>query len=88
MLNLFLLGTESEVIAANAKIGANAGYPCEGTLEWDIPTQAYEQEFWFIAVPQPYAIYNGHTGEELMEGVSNLRQEESQENWWPHVDIY
>ncbi len=83
MINYYLIGTLEQVTVANAQIEINAGYPCEGTSNWSVPAQAYEQDFWFIAMPESNAIYNWHTGEELMEGVSNVQQEESQENWWP-----
>jgi hypothetical protein len=81
--NFFLVGTEDQIIAANNQINNNAGYPCPGTERWGIPTQAYEQDFWFIPMPMPDAIYNGHTGQELMLNVINVVEEESQSNWWP-----
>ena len=83
MNNLYLVGTENDVVTANAQIQQNAGIPYEGTTEWSTPTQAYQQNFWFIPMPIPDAIYNGHTGVELMQNVINVTQEPYDPNWLP-----
>lgn len=78
-----LIGTEQDVIAANAKIEQNAGIPYPGTDRWDTPKQAYQQEFWFIYMPNPETIFNGYTGAEMMNGVVNVSQEPFDPNWIP-----
>lgn len=80
---MYLVGTEEEINIANTQIESNAGIPYGNTVRWAVPTQAYEQNFWFIPMPNPNAIYNGHTGEELMQNVINVAEEEFNPNWFP-----
>ncbi len=79
-----LVGAQAEVIAANSQIESAMGVPYGITTGWDIPTQIYEQSDYFIAMPIPEAIYNGHTGAELMAAVTaNVTPEEYNPNWRP-----
>lgn len=89
MGRLCYIGTQSEVTAANDQIDSNCGFPDGYTNTWDIPVQAYEQDFWFIRKP-PVAGYKeptrSFTQAQMIAGVTNVTEEESQPDWWPPVD--
>lgn len=86
--NTFYVGTEVEITAAIVQINSNCGFPDGYCQSWGVPTQAYEQDFWFVMMPSP----NGYmeptrsfTQEQMIIGVENVTQEESQRNWWPPI---
>lgn len=85
--NWFYTGTQADVVAANAQINSNCGFPNSYTQTWAIPQQAYQQAFWFIMMPPPegYTQPNGVTitQAEMIAGVINVTQQQSQSNWWP-----
>ncbi len=86
IMHMCLVGTETEVIAANAQIESNCGIPCEGTDNWDIPTQAFEQDFWFITMP-PLEGWNNYLQEQMMQGVVDVLQMEFEPNWRPSAEL-
>lgn len=84
--DIYFTGTESEIIAANAQINSNCGFPNGCTQTWAVPTQAYEQDFWFILMPPPdgYMTNCGSwTQEEMIAGVIDVEEQQAQPNWWP-----
>lgn len=84
--NWYYTGTESDIIAANAQINSNCGFPDSQTQTWDIPTKAYNQDFWFISMPGPDGYKNNSgswTQVQMINGVSNVAQEQSNSSWWP-----
>lgn len=83
-MTICLVGTEAEVIAANTQIENAMGVPYGITTGWDTPTQIYEISNYYIVSPEQDAIYNGHTGAELMEAVTaQVTQEEYSPDWRP-----
>lgn len=84
--NTYYTGTQEDVTSANAQINSNCGFPDSYTQTWDTPTQAYEQDFWFILMPPPWGYNNGvgsWTQEQMINGIQNVNIEEGQSNWWP-----
>ncbi len=78
-------GTHENVIAANAQIDANCGFPDAYTQTWGSIKKAYQQEFWFFAMPTP-AGYKNRSGdwtqEQMIDSVVNVEIEESQPSWF------
>lgn len=84
--NTYFTGTEEEIVAANNQINSNCNFPDPETTTWAIPTKAYQQDFWFIPMPSPEGYKNSYgswTQAQMINGVSNVSEEESQPNWWP-----
>lgn len=83
----FFTGTEADVNIANSKIDQNLGLPFWGTKTWSIPTQAYQQSFWFIPMPSPdgWVREDGtyFMQQEMISGVINVTPQESSPNWFP-----
>lgn len=77
---------QADVAAANAQIESNSGIPTPDgkTLYWDVPKQAYQQNFWFIIAP-PVQGWNGYTQSQMMDKVGNVGLEMSEPNWWPQI---
>ena len=82
-------GTEEQVSVAVEQINSNCGFPDGYTETWDTPRQAYEQDFWFIIMP-PAEGYKeptrSFTQEQMIAGVTNVQEQESQPDWWPPID--
>lgn len=82
-------GTEEQVTAANSQINTNCGFPDGYTDTWDIPTQAYNQDFWFIKKPpvdgykEPSIMFSQA---EMIAGVTNVTEQTSDDNWWPPLN--
>lgn len=84
-MTLFLVSTnEQDVINANNQIGSNCGLPTQYTSQWDRVLKAYDQDFWFIIKP-PVQGWNEFSQAQMMQGVTNVTEEESQPDWWPPV---
>jgi len=85
--NMYYTGIQEDVEIANNQIGSNCGLPFGGTNAWAVPTLAYEQDFWFIPMPSPsgWTREDGthFTQSEMINGVTNVEEEEGQPNWWP-----
>jgi hypothetical protein len=81
-----LIGSQTDVIAANAQIEANCGIPCPGTSSWDIPRQGYEQDFWFITMP-PASGWNEFSQDQMMHDVVDVSEAMSQSSWFPPIPI-
>lgn len=85
--NWFYIGTQADVVAANAQINSNCGFPNSYAQTWAFPQQAYQQSFWFIMMPPPegYTEPNGNiiTQAQMVAGVVNVTEQQSQSNWWP-----
>jgi hypothetical protein len=82
----YFTGTYEQIVEANYTINQNCGFPDPQTETWDIPTQAYEQDFWFILMPPPDGYKNEYcdmTQEQMIDGVQDVSIEESQPDWWP-----
>jgi len=63
---IYLTGTLQEVIAAEARISLNCGFPSNGTVRWAIPRRT-NQGIWLIEKP---VTYNQFTQEQMMQGVA------------------
>lgn len=90
MSTLYFVGTEENIIIANAQINNNCGLPFRNTERWAEPTQAYEQNFWFIPMPpaQGWTREDGtyFSQEEMILNVVNVTIEESNPSWWPPIN--
>jgi hypothetical protein len=86
-MTLYFTGTEENIIIANNQIGQNLGLPFRGTLRWADPLKAYQQDFWFILMPDSdgWTREDGthFTQEQMIDGVTNVNIEESDPNWFP-----
>lgn len=84
--DMYFVGPYENVLAANAQIDANCGFPDGYCETWAIPQQAYEQDFWFILMPPPDGYREptrSFTQEQMIANVVNVGIEEAQQNWWP-----
>lgn len=82
--------TKAPVTAAVTQINTNCGFPNSyGTITWGIPKQSADGTFWFI--PKPIGPWGNtssmFTTEQMMQGVVNVIEEESNSSWFPSVSI-
>lgn len=85
-MSICLTGTQSDVIAANSEIDLNCGFPNKNTFTWADPQQAYQQTFWFIAMPPPEGYKDGigsWTQDQMMKDVVNVNQQKFDPSWNP-----
>lgn len=89
-MTLFLTSTnEAAIIAAEAQISANCGFPNgRGTERWAVPQKAINEDLWFIIKPS----VNGYsdtveafTQEQTLAGVdlSGVTEQEVNPDWFP-----
>lgn len=73
---------ESDVIDANARIEQNAGIPTPDgrTPHWCDIRKALGHDFYFIYKPKADG-WNGHTQEEMMQGVVNVDTQVFDPSW-------
>lgn len=84
--NWFYTGTLDEVTAANAQINSNCSFPNGSTETWAIPTESYDQTFWFFLQPPPEGYQDdvgSWTQAEMINGVENVQLQQSNSSWWP-----
>lgn len=86
--NTYYTGSLDNINAAIAQINSNCGFPDEYTETWAVPTQNYTTPtvyFFLKPPPKGYMEPNGNswTQEEMIFGVINVIEAESQPDWWP-----
>jgi hypothetical protein len=79
-MSICLIGSYEDVVAANQKIELNSGIPNEDTACWDVPKEAYNQNFWFIEKPLVTG-WNDLTQEQMMQDVVNVTEVEFDSSW-------
>lgn len=85
----FYTGSEEEIQVANAQIDSNCGFPDGVTQTWAVSQKAYEQDFWFILMPPPGGYMNAvgaWSQAQMIDGVTDVAEQESQPDWWPPQD--
>lgn len=76
----------SYIVSAEAKISSNCGFPSNGTICWDVPTKAVNDNLWFIQKPTGY---NNFTSEQMMSGVNltGILEKEYNPDWFANQDV-
>lgn len=83
---IYYVGTQQEITDALDRINSNCSFPNEDCQTWDIPTQAYLQNFWFFKKP-PVSGYRQKdrffSQQTMIEGVTNVTEQPFQDSWMP-----
>lgn len=85
---LCLIGSQAEIVSANTQISSNLGLPFRETTAWAVPENNYtDNTQWFFMMPpaEGWTREDGtfFTQDQMMNGVVNVTQAESQPNWFP-----
>ncbi len=85
---LYYVGDEAAVVAANAQINSNCGFPNSQANTWGIPTRAYAPlDFWFVSKPPPQGMIfaNGTVLSQatMIANVTGVTESTSDPSWWP-----
>jgi len=89
---IYLTSTiQSLIVAAEAKISTNCGFPNDkGTQRWAIPQQSVDLSIWFIPKPPVEGYSLGEFSQaQMMQNVSlsGIVEQEYNANWFPISEV-